>query len=202
MIRNIVFDIGNVIVDFQPATYFKDHFSDEKRLENVCNAIFHSPEWVSADEGTLDYASIRDIFHEMYPDMIDDIDYVMDHWMNMMTLKKETLDFASKLKEDGFGIYLLSNISYDSLACLEEKYHFCDMFDGAVFSYEERLVKPDPEIYRQLLMKYSLRSDECIYIDDMEVNVLQASALGMNAIQYINDAQMKEDVEEIIKEEL
>lgn len=200
MIKNVIFDIGNVLINFKPYEFYQDQL-DEAVRKPVCDLIFKSKEWLAVDEGSLSYEDLREDKIKMYPNYRSEINLVMDGWMQMMSIRQESLDYALSLKERGFQIYLLSNLSCDAHHYIEDNYHIFELFDGMLLSYQNCLLKPDPEIYKTLLRRFELRGDECIFIDDMEANILQSRALGIFGVVYENLSQVKKDVELYIEDE-
>ncbi|MEF9961679.1 MAG: HAD family phosphatase [Erysipelotrichaceae bacterium] len=201
MIKNVIFDIGNVLIDFQPDPYYKEMIQDHELRKHLCDIIFHSPEWLAVDEGTLDYGDCEQILIKQYPEDAKNIKKMISNWMNMMVCKDEELAYAYSLQKAGYKIYLLSNLSAGSHDYISNMNHFFDDFDGMILSYQVGLVKPDAEIYKSLLRKYELRSNECIFIDDLKANIEQAIALGIHGVVFHDFKQVKEDIERFIEEE-
>ncbi|MEF9920664.1 MAG: HAD family phosphatase [Erysipelotrichaceae bacterium] len=202
MIKNVIFDIGNVLIDFQPDLYFKEMIANHELRKHLCDIIFHSPEWLAVDEGTLDYDDCEAILLKQHPSDSSNIKMMIDTWMKMMIVKEEVLSYAYSLQKEGYKIYLLSNLSAGSHDYIRNINNFFDEFDGFVLSYEVGLVKPDAEIYKTLLRKYELRSTQCIFIDDLKANIEQAIALGIHGVVFNNFKQVSEAVQSIIEEEV
>lgn len=200
MIKNIIFDIGNVLVTFDPLTYFKKFF-DEETNQLLCKEVFSSNTWLAVDQGTVSEQEAREYFLNKIPHLTNEIHMMFDHWKGLMVEKEDTLQFLKDLKKQGFHIYLLSNIGEDSYDYCLENFHFFDLADGGVYSYQEKIVKPDEKIYTCLLERYKLLPGECIFLDDSLKNVKQANALGIHAIVFDDLKAVKDKLYTILKEE-
>lgn len=192
MIKNIIFDIGNVLVDFHPKVFFQD-LLPRKYIDEICQIVFGET-WDKLDEGSLSSEQVRYLYHEQYPALKQEIDIVMDHWMEMMTLKEDTYAFMKACKAKGLGIYLLSNIGAKSHAYLEKRYDFFALADGMVLSYQIHCNKPKEAIFNELLDTCWLKAEECIFIDDSEANIEQAKAMGFHGIVYTTMEQVENEV--------
>lgn len=200
MIKNIIFDIGNVLVTFDPIAYFKD-FYDETTNAFLCKEVFSSNTWLEVDQGLVSELEARAYFLKKLPTYTNEIHTLFDHWKGLMVEKRDTVQFLDEVKQQGFKVYLLSNIGEDSYRYCVENFSFFDNIDGGVYSYQEKLIKPEERLYECLLNKYQLLPGECIFIDDSTKNVLQARIMGIHAIVFNDFKQVKDDVYHILKEE-
>ena len=187
MIKNIVFDMGNVVIRFDP-TAFIDRFgvSAEER-EMLLREVFRSPEWVMMDRGTLTDEQCADILCPRLPEHLRDIARKLIAFWDRPILETEGIcPLIEELKGLGYGIYLLSNAS-----CRQPDYWqrvpASRFFDGTLISYSVRLVKPMPEIYEKFFETFSLKREECFFIDDSPANVEAALYVGMPATVFHND---------------
>lgn len=196
MIKHFIFDIGNVIVDFDPIPYF-EKLLPGKHMELVCGLVFDE-DWARLDEGVYTGDEVREIQLKKYPEYQEQINCIHDHWMQMMKLKVETISFMKEVKKKGYTTYLLSNIGKESHTYLQKTYGFFDLVDGMVLSYQERLLKPDKRIYECLIDRYQLSPQECVFFDDKEENVRIAKELGIHGIVFQTIAQAKKEVENVI----
>lgn len=186
MIKNVVFDIGNVLLRFDPWSYLVDNYSIEESLA-LYKTIFRSDEWRNLTRGviTLDRA-IRSL-SVAKADCAEDIEMILTEWPRFSLFPVEsTISTASKLQKDGYKIYLLSNYAKEGYELTAERFPFLTKFDGGVISYDCHYLKPEAEIYEVLLHRYHLKAEECIYLDDMKPNVEKAEELGFHAVQYRN----------------
>ena len=187
MIKNIVFDMGNVVIRFDPAAFI-DRFgvSGEER-EALLREVFRSPEWVMMDRGTLTDEQCADILCPRLPEHLRDIARKLIAFWDRPILETDGIcPLIEELKGLGYGIYLLSNAS-----CRQPDYWqrvpASRFFDGTLISYSVKLVKPMPEIYEKFFETFSLRREECFFIDDSPANVEAALYVGMPATVFHND---------------
>ena len=184
MYKNIVFDFGGVMVDFDPREYLVDLFGNHAIEDEVFALTFGSEEWQLLDAGliTRREANQRMLDRAKAAGRGFEVQGVLDDWMHILRPRRRMQTLVSKLKAHGYCVYYLSNVPEDVLALLMER-DFKGLFDGGVASCEVKINKPDPRIYQALLDKYKLRADECIFIDDRADNVRAASALGFGTYQ-------------------
>ena len=184
MIKHIVFDIGNVLMSFAPEAYFKRWFQSEDRTHRICSRIFTHEAWEKYDQGIWMLEDLYAVYHKAYPDMLEETNIVLQNWLQLMKPMQESIAFMKQVKDDGYGVYILSNISQDSADFLKKTQRFFSLADGAVLSYEEKINKPDPHIYEVLLQRYELNAGELLYLDDNVENVRQAELLGIHGIVF------------------
>ena len=200
MIKNIVFDLGRVMVEFDPLTYIRGFGFPEETNARLYEAVF-GYDWYLHDRG--DYETIEDLREAVaakHPALEKEILAVLKgDWVKIHYLKKDTVAYLRELKARGFGIYILSNLSLESYEFIRQ-YDFFRLIDGGVFSYQERANKPEEKIYRALLERYSLVPEETVFIDDNKDNVAGAQALGIRAVLFTDIASARVAVEKIISE--
>lgn len=191
MVRNIVFDFGGVLVDWNPEYLFRDVFSDRAELdhflENVCNSDWNERQ----DAGRPLSEAVRTL-QEKHPEYHEQIRRYYDEWTTMLRgpiVRNVALLEPLKAR---FRLFGLSNWSAETFPIARDLYPFFDMFEGIVISGEEGMKKPDERIYRVLLDRYGLRADECLFIDDSEPNVRAAGALGFRTIHLAQGAELQE----------
>ena len=184
MYKNIIFDLGGVIVDFDPKTYLVDRFCNAEIEEQVSQLTFESEEWKLLDAGliTRSEANLRMLARAKEYGRVFEVQGVLDDWMHILRPRRRMQTLVEQLKQHGYCVYYLSNIPEDVLALLMER-DFKGLFDGGVASCEVKINKPDPRIYQALLDKYQLKADECIFIDDRADNIKAASLLGLGTYQ-------------------
>lgn len=195
MIKHYIFDIGNVIVDFHPIPFF-EAIMPNKQMDKVCPLVF-AKEWECMDAGDYTCAEVQAILVKRYPMYEVQIHCICEHWMEMMKLKEDTIQYMQELQEQGNHVYLLSNISEESYTFLSTKYDFFDWVDGIVLSYRIRCNKPNPRIYQTLLETYHIAAADCIFFDDREGNIHMAQQLGMQGIIFSDIKQAKEEVAQL-----
>ena len=189
MYKSIVFDLGGVMIDFDPKGYLVDRLCNAETEEKVYDLTFGSEEWKLLDAGLI---SRYDGSHRMLEKAraagcAFEVQGVLDDWMHILHPRHRMQELVRRLKSHGYCVYYLSNMPQDILEMLQRQ-GVLDGFDGGVASCEVHINKPDPKIYQEFLDKYSLKAEECVFIDDRLENVQAAFALGFAGIQ------MKENV--------
>lgn len=184
MYKNIVFDFGGVMVDFDPHKYLIDLFGNRELEEEVYDLTFGSREWQLLDAGriTRREANERMLERARAVGRGFEVEGVLDDWMSMLRPRRRMQTLVEQLKQRGYCVYYLSNIPEDVLALLMER-DFQGLFDGGVASCEVHVNKPDPRIYQALLDKYGLKASESVFIDDRQDNVQAAFELGFVGIR-------------------
>ena len=186
-IKNVVFDMGNVLMLFD-GPYFSAQFTDnEADAVALQRALFGSPAWNLLDSGTISYDTMLRVARAHLDERLwPNLDVCFAGWAAYSTPIEETNALAAELKREGYGIYLLSNAGtriHDQLNHMPA----WDLMDGAVVSGEERLMKPDPAIYQLLCERYGLLAEECLFVDDNADNCEGARVAGMRAVRYTGD---------------
>lgn len=192
MIKNVVFDFGGVLVDWNPRHLYDKYFSDSEKsiwfLDNVCTY-----DWNIQMDGGKPFAEGVAEMVEKFPEYKEAIEIYHSRWVEMIGGEVEgTADLIRRLKAAGYGVYGLTNWSNETYPFIRDTYPIFSEFDGIVVSGDEKLLKPDPAIYDCLLGRYGLKAEESIFIDDNVANVAGAMVVGMYAIQF-QDAKQVED---------
>jgi putative hydrolase of the HAD superfamily len=198
MVKNIIFDIGNVLLEFIPLDYLKTIFNDDKIEALVYKEIFQSKEWIHLDRGILTQDEAIKAISQRNPNYEVHIKKCMDNWIDILTPIEGTVQIVKELKQKGFKLYLLSNFHSLAFENIYSKYDFFKYFDGGVISYKENLIKPEIEIYTRLLDTYVLNAKECLFIDDTLANILAADRLFMNTIHFNNYETLENDLHKFI----
>lgn len=197
MIKNIVFDLGRVLVEFDPEEYLRSLRFTEEKVQTLLSVVF-GEDWFLFDRG--DYKSSPDLSAALikkYPAFEQDIRAVLTgDWVKMHRLKADTAEYLFELKARGYKIYILSNLSAESYEFIS-KYPFFSLVDGGVFSYRENCCKPEAKIYKTLLERYSLNPEETVFIDDNKINIDAAREFGINSVLYTSLEDVKAEVEEL-----
>ena len=200
MIKNIIFDLGRVLNNFYPKAYMEQLGLSSDIIEKLYNIIFQSQDWVNYDSGILLHnTDIANKLVSEHPELEKEIKLVLkDDWVKIHTLKEDMAEYLISLKQRGYSIYILSNISIDSYRFVSQ----CDFFnyiDGGVYSYEVKVSKPDEKIYKTLLERYNLIPEETVFIDDSPKNIEVAVKLGINGIIHIDIDNTKKVLEQLLK---
>ena len=197
MIKNIIFDIGNVLLKFTPVEFLKDKFHDEEVVNALYKNIFLSREWIELDRGTITDEEAIDRFCSRDPKHKSEIKEVMKTWNEMHLPVEGTSEFLKRMKEKGYKIYLLSNYHLKAYEFINSKYDFIKNVDGEIISYRVKLLKPEPEIYKALMDKYNLKPEESVFVDDTQVNIEAAEKLGLHGVIFNGAESMEKELEKI-----
>lgn len=198
MVKNIVFDIGNVLVTFNADKMISTYF-DESLLDQVKSAFFTSW-WDLYDQGLYSKQDLIDKGKTKFPDHATCVEQMMNHWIDHLQAIKDNVSLIEELRSLGYGVYLCSNIPLEAYGYLKETYSFMDLVDGGIYSYQHRLIKPDPKIFELLLDTYHLIADECLFIDDRKENTEAAKQLGFLVIHLEDPSELSHSIKEKLHE--
>lgn len=197
-IKNIVFDLGRVLIKFEPKEYIEQNVPEEKR-EDFYNGIFGSTEWLMLDRGTLSYEDAKKIFKERVPVADKQIDRLFDaDLFEILQPIEENVKLLPELKEK-YNLYILSNFHQPAFEHIFKKYDFFRLFDGHTVSCYYYLLKPEKEIYDTLIDKFNLIPEETVFIDDTKVNIDACEKEGIRGIHLPDYTELKQKLEEFLK---
>ena len=183
MIKTIIFDIGGVLVGYDWTAYMMKEFNDDAELvERIKANVFGDHKWDEVDRGVLTNEQLVESFVKDAPDIKDEITHFWETAPNALWQYDFAKDWIKELKSRGYQLLYLSNWSSHMREGAQKQLDFLPMLDGGVFSYEEKLIKPDHAIYNRIVEKYNLIPEECVFIDDSERNVIGARECGLNAV--------------------
>lgn len=193
MIRNLIFDMGNVILSWTPDSIMDDmHIDDPQERSVLKRDVFGSADWVFLDWGKLTGSEAELLFRKRTPkEYWPHIHHALD-WFDMIRPIPGMADLLKRKKEEGYNLFLLSNAPdyvYENTHLIPSLQYM----DGIVISGHERMIKPMPEIYQCILKRYDLQAEECLFIDDLPINCAGAIAQGMNALVFHGNPQEIED---------
>lgn len=199
MFKNIIFDMGQVLIEFDPAYFIQRiGITDPEDTALLTKVVYKSVEWARMDRGSLTEAQACEIMCKKVPERLHDaVRKLTVDWSRPIVPVKGMADVVKELKENGYRIYLLSNASYG------QKDYWPDIpgseyFDGRVVSAEESIIKPQPEIYRLICGRYHLEPSECVFIDDAIQNCEGAFYCGIQPIVFRGDAaELRRDLAEL-----
>jgi len=182
MIKNVIFDLGNVLISFRPAEYLDTKEYSEEIKATILKDIFHAREWLMLDNGDMSLSEAIDSINERSSLTKEEIAHIFNLRTDLMVPLDQNVTLLPELKKRGYRLYYLSNFPIDIFHEIKSGYYFFNYFDGGVISAEVRFSKPQTRIYEILLEKYSIRSEESLFIDDLEINVSAAIKLGMKGL--------------------
>lgn len=184
MIKNIVFDVGKVLVDFNWQQVFEDLGFQGEIYQKVEKATVLSEAWGEFDRGELTDEEVLQSFLAQAPDCEAEIRTFWEHVPDTIKRYEYAESWIQDLKEKGYKVYLLSNYPDRTYRLTRKELSFVDLVDGGIFSYQIKCIKPDPAMYQALFEKYSLVPEECVFLDDNGDNVAAAKKLEMKAIRF------------------
>jgi glucose-1-phosphatase len=194
MIKNIVFDLGNVLISFRPSEYFDKKDYSENIKTRILTDIFGSKEWSMLDNGDITTPEVIEIIASKSSLKREEIAHIFNLRTELMYPLDSNVKVLPELKKQGFRLYYLSNFPMDIFEEVKAGYYFFRYFDGGIISAEARVSKPDSRIYEVILKKYSLIAEESLFIDDLEINVKSAESIGMNGLVTFGSPDISEKI--------
>ena len=190
-IKSVVFDIGGVLIDWNPRHLYRKIFESEEEMEWFLSEIC-TYEWNVQQDGGKTFNVATAELSAKYPEYSDKIALYYGRWEEMLGGElKDTVDIFNELKSVGIPLYALSNWSHEAFPAAYERYDFMKQFDGIVVSGYEKLLKPDHAIYRVLMSRYNVNPAESVYIDDNKANADAATELGFHSIHFQSAAELR-----------
>ena len=188
MVKNIIFDIGDVLVHFTPDKAMSEIGIDSKKIPELMACTVMSPYWCELDRGVLKDEEIIEKMIEIKPELEADILRFFEEAGNLLVKKTEYADeLIDMCKKMGYKVFLLSNYPKKYFEMhIRNELDFAKRVDGKVVSAYEGVIKPDSKIYKILLERYGLIAKECIFVDDRAENVEAANRLGINGVLFEN----------------
>ena len=188
---NIVFDLGGVVVNWQPDAIIESVFEDANTQSLVRREVFEHADWVELDRGTIQLENAIDRGAHRTGLPHQHIERLFRSVPRFLTPITSTIDLIRDLRRTRNRLFVLSNMHLASIAYLEEYHKIWDLFDGIVISSRIQMVKPETQIYEYLLQRHELRATETVFVDDMPENLAAAASLGIQTIRFVDAAQCK-----------
>ena len=198
MIDNIIFDVGNVLVDFDWQSYLKSYGFPEEKYEKIANAVFRSQVWNERDRGLYDEEEYIRQFTLLAPEYAEDIREVMRRSPETIHAFDYAETWVKYLKNQGYHLYILSNYSRYMLDRNKDtEMPFLKYMDGAVFSCEVKELKPERAMFQKLLDTYGLDPARSVFLDDRPENCEGAKALGIHGLVFHDFKQAAAELEKL-----
>ena len=183
MIKTIIFDIGGVLVGYDWTAYMMKLFNNDSSLvEKVKENVFGNHKWNEVDRGVLTNDELIALFTKDAPEITNEIVQFWDTCGDALWQYDFAKDWIKDLKNRGYQVLYLSNWSSHLRELAAKQLDFLPLLNGGVFSYEEKLIKPDHAIYNRIIEKYNLIPNECVFIDDTLRNIIGARECGLHAV--------------------
>ncbi|MBQ7776217.1 MAG: HAD family phosphatase [Lachnospiraceae bacterium] len=196
-IKNIIFDIGNVLLGFDYRQFFEDFGYDEATVERLAKATAQSSAWNELDRGVQAYEEVVQKFIANDPELEPIIYKVFANLNGMLSRYDYAIPWIQELKEKGYKVFYLSNFFRKAQEDCAETMDFLPFMDGGILSYQEKVTKPDAAIYQLLLSRYGLKAEESVFLDDTEKNITGAVKVGIHGIVFQNRKQACEELRKL-----
>ncbi|WP_354504032.1 HAD family phosphatase [Limibacillus sp. MBR-115] len=196
-INAVVFDLGNVLIPWNPSRLYRKIFPSPEKvdwfLREVCNDAWN----LEIDRGWPFSEAIAEAISR-HPDEREAIIAWQRRWAEMLgEADPDAVNLLRELKLAGMPLFVLSNWSSETFPLAEARYPFLAWFDGLVISGREKVVKPEPEIYRRLIQRCACPASEILFIDDRDRNVAAARGMGITALLYLGPDRLRSDLLEL-----
>ncbi|HVB45863.1 MAG TPA: HAD family phosphatase [Streptosporangiaceae bacterium] len=193
-ITAVVFDIGGVLLDWDPRHLYRKLIDDPVRLADFLDRIC-TPQWHLAHDLGADIGESCRVLASQHPEHADLIMAWAERGEEMVTgAHDEVVEILAELCSAGVRCFALSNMEEENFALRRSKYSFFELFEGCVISGIEGVAKPDHAIFEILLSRYGLEPRQAVFIDDVTRNVNAAAQVGLVALRYTSAAQLRQDL--------
>ena len=196
MIDTIIFDIGNVLTVFDWKGFIEQyHFAQEVNTR-LADITIHDPLWNEFDRGVWTNDEVVDAFVQKAPDLEQELRSMFVSFHGIVKRADYAIPWIKELKNRDYKVLVLSNFpDYAHRQCMDAL-DFLPYTDGGILSYQEKVIKPDPAIYQLIIDRYKLIPENCVFIDDLNRNLLPAAELGIHTILFGNYEQANRELEE------
>ena len=186
-VKNIIFDMGRVLLQFEPYVSLNEYCKNEEDKELIYKELFKGPEWIMGDEGKITNGQRYELVKQRIPERLHQtLKLVVENWDMCMEPVEGALEFHKLVKEKGYHIYILSN-ACNRFFHYFPKHYDLNSFDGVVVSSDVKMIKPNSEIYQYILKTYHLNPEESLFVDDMKENIEAAGKAGMKGFLFQNN---------------
>lgn len=196
-IKNIIFDIGNVLTRFGWKEYFAGFGYSEEVQHKIQKATVESVIWREYDRGVWTDEEILKGFIRNDPSIETELRESLTDIHGMISRLDYAIPWILALKKSGHNVYYLSNFSRKAHTDCLDAMDFLQYTDGGILSYLDRVIKPDPAIYELLLSRYQLNAEECVFLDDTADNLPTAQQLGMKTILFRSREQAVSELKDL-----
>ena len=195
MIKAIIFDLGGVLIDWNPKYLYKKIFDDEAEMQDFLDKICTNDWNEEQDEGRTIEEGTK-LLVQQFPEHAENIKAFYGRWEEMLGGPIEgTVEIFKELRSLGkYKIYALTNWSAETYPIAQKHYEFLNWFDGVVMSGAEKMRKPDPAFFQLLLDRYQLKAEEVLFIDDNFRNIKSALKMGVDSIHFVSPEELKAEL--------
>ncbi|HOJ88479.1 MAG TPA: HAD family phosphatase [Pseudothermotoga sp.] len=197
MIDTIVFDLGRVLISWDPYSYMKRLFG-EQIAEFLQKNIFETKEWDLTDKGEIEEENLWAMMIQRYPEYEEHILHMKQTITELLNPIEENVALLPSLKKRGYRLFVLSNFGRRTFEYIHRKYEFFKYFDGMVISSHVNQIKPAEDIFRTLINRYSVVPERAVFIDDKYENIQTAKRLSFNTIHLTDHKQLRNELSQVL----
>ena len=198
MVKNVIFDLGGVVIEWNPDRVLDAYYSDPESRAYMKKHMFQHPDWLELDRGTMHETQLLQRLGIRTGRDAAELNALFQAVRESLHAKPETVALLKKLHARGVPLYCLSNISADIFEYLRQRHSFWGVFKGIVISGALKMIKPEPEIFHHLLQRYGLKASETVFVDDNAPNVEAARALGIHTVWFKSAEQCEAELEALL----
>jgi len=184
MTKSIIFDLGAVMVDWNPQAIAQNFTTDKALQNNIIQQLFQHKNWLDFDQGLITENKLIERSSKIINLSMIQLNRLMQQAKESLSAKQDMVKLLQLAHDTGLKTYCLSNLSHEWFDYLRNRHAFFELFDGQVISAQEKVSKPNPQIYLRLIERYSLEKSHCLFIDDREENIQAAKNLGIKGIIF------------------
>lgn len=199
MIKNLIFDLGNVLISFIPSDFLRRKEYPENKINTILSDIFSGKEWAMLDNGDISTPEAISSITARSSLSRAETELVFNLRKDILFPMGENVRLLPALKKEGYKLFYLSNFPLDLFEEVKNDYYFFRHFDGGIISAEARLSKPDIRFFELILNKYGLAAGDTLFIDDLPANVEAASATGMKGYVTYGSDKIEAELKDILK---
>jgi 2-haloacid dehalogenase len=193
-VEAVVFDLGGVLIDWDPRHLYRKLLADEAAVEEFLATVC-TPEWNAEQDRGRPFAEGVAELVERHPAHAAAIAAYAERWEEMLGGEiPGSVELLAELRASGMPLYALTNWSAETFGIARERFAFLDWFWGVLVSGEERMIKPDPRFFRLLVERFGLDPGSTVYVDDAEGNVAAARRLGFDAVRFTGPERLRRDL--------
>jgi putative hydrolase of the HAD superfamily len=197
-VRNIIFDLGGVVLDWNPDAILESYYADPDARAAMKRALFQHPDWLQIDRGMLTEPEVLPRLKKRTGRPVSELAGLFEAIRISLKPKADTVALLQRLAQRHVPLYCLSNMSAATFAYLRAQHAFWALFRGIVISGEIKMMKPEPEIFEYLLRRYELSATETVFVDDQPPNIRAAEALGLHTVWFRDARQCEVELEHLL----
>ncbi len=183
-IKNVVFDLGGVLIAWKPDEIIAGVFDDSDLQTRIKREIFQHPDWLEMDKGHLEEIDAVQRFYDRTGVPLTKLEELMQFVKESLTPIPESIELLEELAAQGFNLYCLSNMPVCRFAHIQPLHKFWHHFKGIIISGEIKMLKPDREIFEHLLSEFQLQASATVFVDDFPINIESAEEAGLRTVLF------------------